>query len=125
MLQILQNFKVLQMLQSFQSVENAAGLSKCCRNVNKCCKCVRFPKAKGEFTLLYLCLELIKTICSLLCFFKLCCCIGHQRQHLLCYVDNAGTLAFRDCGKCVFFCGLISTDLSVGRHFYIPHQPRC
>ena len=44
-------------------------------------------------------------------------------SNLLCYVDTAETLAFRDSGKCIFL--LISTDLSVERHFYIPHQPRC
>ena len=42
---------------------------------------------------------------------------------LLCYVDTAEMLAFKDSGKCIFL--LISTDLSAGRHFYIPRQPRC
>ena len=41
---------------------------------------------------------------------------------LLCYVDTAETLAFRDSGKCTFL--LINTDLSsIGRRVYIPHQP--
>ena len=48
-----------------KNVAGAAGLFECCRDVNKRCKCARFPKTLREFALLHLCVELIETISSL------------------------------------------------------------
>ena len=46
-------------------------------------------------------------------FFGFAVALAIRGSSLLCYVDTAETLAFRDSGKCVF----LSTDLSIGRHF--------
>ena len=86
MLQVLQNFqnvvgvavllkccKCCSVLKNcckdFQkkNVANAGEVFECCRDVNKRCKWGRFPKILGEFALLHSCVELIETICSLLC----------------------------------------------------------
>ena len=62
---------MLQMLQCFEkNVESVGKTLKekcfgCCRDVNKRCKCARFPKTREGFALLHLCVELIETICSL------------------------------------------------------------
>ena len=34
-----------------KNVANAAEFFECCRDVNKRCKCARFPKTRGEFAL--------------------------------------------------------------------------
>ena len=115
MMQSIQNVSNVANLQSvanvaevnFRNVAYAVELSKCCRDINKCCKCVGFLKTQGDFALLHLCLELIKTICSLLCSLSIChfgfaAVLTIRSGSVLCYVDTAEMLTFRESDKCVF-----------------------
>ena len=100
--------KCCKRLTAFKNVAYAVELSKRCRDINKCCKCVGFLKTQGDFALLHLCLELIKTICNLLCSlcisrFAFAAVLTIRGGSLSCYVDTAEMLAFRESDKC-FFC---------------------
>ena len=78
-------FKILQVLQSLLYVANGAELSKCCRDLNYGANVSGFPGLQEFFfALLHLCLQVINTICSLLCRLSIChFCIGHLRQQSL------------------------------------------
>ena len=68
------NKKYCKCCENFQkkNVANAAELFKCCRDINKRFQMFEVSQdlgggGGGEFPLLHLCVELIGTICSLLC----------------------------------------------------------